>query len=160
MILWFAGMSFLLVWQVFRSPAIDYRMVMLGAVLPTAEVLTGGPRVLHTLIGSVALLTIVMLATRGHRLVRRRWLGLPIGTFLHLVLDGIWTRAHLFWWPFFGWAFGDGQSPELTRGAFAIVLEVAGAGALAWCWRRFGLDDRSRRDVFLRTGHLDCDLVG
>lgn len=159
MILWFAGLSFVLVWNVFRSPALDYRVVMLGAALPSAELVLGGPRVLHTLAGSVVLLTVVMLATQHRRLVRRRWLGFPIGTFLHLALDGTWTRTKLFWWPAFGWGFGPGQAPELSRGAFVVVMELAGAAALWWCWRRFGLDDRPRRAVFLRTGHLDRKLV-
>ena len=33
MILWFAGVSFVFVWWVFRSPALDYRLVMLGSIL-------------------------------------------------------------------------------------------------------------------------------
>ena len=36
MFLWFAGGSFVLVWLVFRSPAVDFRLVMLGAVLPVS----------------------------------------------------------------------------------------------------------------------------
>ncbi len=64
MILWFAGMSVVIVWQVFRSPALDYRLVMLGAVLPVGEIVFGGPRLLHTLLFAVVLLTVVMLATQ------------------------------------------------------------------------------------------------
>jgi hypothetical protein len=79
--------------------------------------------------------------------------------FLHLVLDGVWTRTDLFWWPAFGWGFGDERPPELSRGALVVVMELAGAAALWWCWRRFGLDDRTRRAEFLRTGHLDRKLV-
>src|SRR5690606_33158628 len=97
---WFAAAAFTIVVLVFSSPAIDYRLVALGAVLPVGEAAFGGPFVLHTLVGSVALLTIVVLATRGRRLVARQLIGLPIGTFLHLVLDGTWARTELFWWPF------------------------------------------------------------
>ena len=35
MFLWFVGLSVLIVWSVFRSPAADYRLVALGAVLAT-----------------------------------------------------------------------------------------------------------------------------
>ena len=42
------------------------------------------------------------MATRGRRLARRQWLGLPIGMYLHLVLDLSWTRSQTFWWPFLG----------------------------------------------------------
>src|SRR5262245_28306586 len=116
MFLWFAGASFVIVWAVFRSPALDYRLVMLGAVLPVGEAAIGGPWLLHTLVGGVALLAIVMLATRGRRLVRRRWIGLPIGVLLHLALDGTFMRADLFWWPFLGEALGSDGVPEWERG--------------------------------------------
>lgn len=160
MILWFAGMSVALVWLVFRSPALDYRLVALGAVLPVGEVVLGGARVLHTLVASVALLGLVMLATRHRRLLRRRLIGLPIGLLMHLVLDGIWTTSAVFWWPFLGWSFQGTPVPELDRPLAAVVLlEVLGAGAIVWCYRTFGFDDPERRRQFVRTGHLPRDLV-
>jgi hypothetical protein len=156
MILWFAGVSFVFVWWVFKSPALDYRLVMLGSVLPLGEVVFGGPRVLHTLVGPVALLAVVMLATQKRRLVRRRWIGLPIGLLMHLALDGVWTRADVFWWPFLGWSFGTAGLPELDRPVGVVVLlELAGVIGLAWAYRSFGLDRPGPRDRFLRTGQLD-----
>lgn len=156
MILWFAGVSFVFVWWVFRSPALDYRMVMLGSILPVGEVVFGGPRVLHTLVAAVALLGVVMLATQKRRLVRRRWIGLPIGLLMHLVLDGIWTRASVFWWPVFGWSFGDDGVPEVGRPlAIILLLEAVGVGCLVWAWRTFDLDQPGPRRRFLRTGRLD-----
>jgi membrane-bound metal-dependent hydrolase YbcI (DUF457 family) len=148
-------MSVLGVVTVFQSPGIDYRLVMLGAVLPVAEGLLGHPWVLHTLLGAVVVLAVTMLATRRRRLLRRRLLGLPIGLFAHLVLDGVWTRSHLFWWPFLGRSFGRSQVPELSRGAFGVVLELAGALALGWCWQHFGLADATRRHRFITAGRLD-----
>src|SRR4051812_30314310 len=62
MFLWFLGVSFAAVWNVFRSPVLDYRLVMVGAVLPLAEIPFGGPKLLHTLAFSVGLLAAVMLA--------------------------------------------------------------------------------------------------
>lgn len=160
MLLWFVGPAIAIVWIVFRSPAFDYRVVVLGALLPTVEVALGGPRVLHTLLGAVVALVAVMLLTRGRRLVRRRWLGIPIGMFLHLALDGSFTRAELFWWPFLGTDFGSGGVPELDRPIAAIlVLEAMGALACIWCWRTFGLDDPGRRTAMLRTGQVDRSLV-
>ena len=161
MLLWFAGMSVVIVWNVFRSPALDYRLVMLGAVLPVGEVLLGGPRLAHTLLFAVVLLCVVMLATRRRRLLRRRLISLPIGILMHLVLDGVWALADVFWWPAFGWGFPDGPLPELDRPLGVIVLlDLIGIAALAWCWRAFGFGDRRRLDGFLRTGHLPRDLVG
>lgn len=160
MLLWFVGPAVAIVWMVFRSPMADHRMVAVGALLPLLEALTGGPRVLHTLLGAVVALGVVMLATRGRRLVRRRWLGIPIGLFLHLVLDGAFTRAELFWWPFLGFDLGGGGLPELDRPLGVILLlEVLGAGACWWCYQAFGLADRRRRDRFLRTGQIDRALL-
>jgi hypothetical protein len=160
-LLWFVGGSFLAVWLVFRDPAIDHRLVIAGALLPdVVDAPTGGASVGHTVLGSVVLLTVVMLATQGRRLLRRRLLALPIGTFLHLVLDGAWTDTELFWWPAFGLDLGDVALPSIERGLANIPLEVAGLAMVVWAWRRFQLGDPERRSYFLRTGRLGRDLVG
>ena len=155
MLLWFVGLAVVLVWVVFQSPALDVRFVAAGAVLPLLDVLTGGPWVLHTLLGSVGLLVVVMLATRERRLLRRQLLGLPIGTFFHLVLDGAWTRSELFWWPFLGGRAFDGPLLESDRPAVLLVaMEAAGGLALWWAWRAFGLADPVRRRELQRSGRL------
>jgi membrane-bound metal-dependent hydrolase YbcI (DUF457 family) len=154
LLLWFVGGSWLLVHAVFQSPALDYRMVAVGALLPLLDGVTGGAWVLHTLLFSVGLLGVVMVATRRRRLVRRRWLGLPIGTFMHLVLDGVWTNSTVFWWPFLGYSFDGAPLPEVDRGALSVVLELVGVAAIAWCWRRFGFDEPRVRRHFLATGNL------
>ena len=160
MFLWFLGVSVAFVFLVFRSPALDYRLVMLGAVLPLGEVAFGGPRLLHTLVCTVVILAVVMLATRDRRLVRRRWISLPIGMMMHLVLDGVWAQTAVFWWPFFGWSFGTEPLPELDRGfGVILLLEAIGLAALVWCFTSFGLRDPQHRDTFLRTGHLPRDLA-
>jgi len=93
-------------------------------------------------------------------LLRRRLISLPIGLMMGLVLDGAWATKDVFWWPFFGWAFPGGGLPELERGpGVTVVLELLGAAALAWCWMAFGWSDRQNRELFLRTGHLNRDLV-
>ena len=162
MFLWFAGLAFVLVWTVFKDTAIDYRLVMAGALLP--DVVDGlvaqGPRVLHTLVFSVGLLVVVMLATRGRRLARRRLLAIPIGTFCHLLLDATWTREVTFWWPFLGRTLGGDGLPSLERPVpVLIALEVVGLLALVWCHGRFRLGEPERRQEFLRTGRLGRDLA-
>lgn len=152
--MWFVGASVVVVWQVFRSPALDYRTVVLGAVLPLLDGLAGGPRILHSLLGAVVALAATMVLTRRRRLARRRWLGVPIGMFLHLVLDGVWTNGRVLWWPLLGWSFGASGLPELQRGALGLVLEALGAAALWWCWTTFGLRDPRRRRDLVRTGRL------
>ncbi len=155
MFFWFAAFAVLVVLAVFDSPAMDYRFVVLGALAPTVDVVIGAPLVLHTLLGSVAALVIVTLATRGRRLSARRLVGVPIGLFLHLVADGTWSRAELFWWPFLGLdALGDGTVPERAHLGLSLVLEVAGLAGLAWIVQRFSLTDRAARQRFLRSGRL------
>jgi hypothetical protein len=158
-LIWFVVMSVVLTWWVFQSPALDYRMVALGSVLPLAELPFGaGP--LHSLAAPTLVLAVVMLVTRGRRLVRRRWLGLPIGMYLHLVLDLAWTRSGTFWWPFLGWDLGPGTAFELERGLWTLLMELVAVVVGVWAWRRFGLDDAARRRRFLRTGQLDRELLG
>ena len=159
MIIWFAVLSVVLTWAVFQSPALDYRLVALGAVLPVVEVPFGaGP--MHSLIFATAGLVVVMLATTKRRLVRRRWLGLPIGLYLHIVLDFAWGRTETFWWPFLGVEFSPGPAPELSRGFLSLLLDVVGLAVGWWAYRRFGLDDPERRSRFVHTGQLDRSIMG
>ncbi|HEX7276415.1 MAG TPA: metal-dependent hydrolase [Acidimicrobiales bacterium] len=155
MILWPAGLALVLVWMIFRDPAIDYRLVVVGALLPdVVDAPFGGTRVLHTVLASVVLLAGVMLATRHRRPLRRRLLAVPIGTFLHLVLDGMWTRTETFWWPFLGRRL-EGDLPFLDRPVAVLVAqELAGAVALAWLWREWNLANPQVRGNLLRTGRL------
>ena len=161
MFLWFAGMAFVLVWTVFKDTAIDYRLVMVGALLPdVVDVWFGGAAVLHSLAFSVAALVIVMGATGGRRTARRRLLALPIGTFCHLVLDAMWARTSTFWWPFLDGGFDGGGLPSLDRPAGLLVaLEIVGAVGLWWCIGRFRLFEPERRSLFVRTGRLGRDLA-
>jgi hypothetical protein len=71
----------------------------------------------------------------------------------------MWTRTDAFWWPFTGLAWSDERLPELSRGALNVILELAGAAVLWWCWTRFRLGEPARRARFLRTGRLDRDVA-
>ena len=159
MVLWFVGPSILIVWAVFRSPSADYRLVAVGSLIPLLELPVGEPRLLHALAGASAALVLVMLAARGRRVVQRRWLGVPIGMLLHLVLDGAWADADAFWWPFLGVEWSTAELPEIGRGAFNIVLELIGGAVCWWLYRRFRLDEPARRADFLRTGRVGRDIV-
>ena len=78
MVLWFAGTAFLTAWLVFRDPSFDYRLVMLGAVLPDAvDACFGGAAVMHSVVTSVVLLVVVMLVTIHRRSLRRHLIALP-----------------------------------------------------------------------------------
>ncbi len=160
MFLWFLGTAFLATWLVFRDPALDHRLILVGAILPDLlDGPTGHAGVAHSLFASAALLVVVVVATRGRRPLRRALVALPIGTFLHLVFDGIWASREVFWWPLAGTALGDAELPSIARGLADVPLELAGAAVLVWAWRRFRLAEPERRRTFLRTGRLGRDLV-
>src|SRR6476659_41154 len=109
MVLWYAAGSVFAVWNVFQSAGLDFRAVALGALLPLLVDLPSGHQAYgHPLIAPVAALVCVMLATsgHGHRLLRRRVIGLPIGWFCGLVLSGAFASQRVFWWPAFGRGFG------------------------------------------------------
>lgn len=160
MLLWFVGPSILIVWSVFRSPAADYRVVALGALIPLLEVPIGEPRLLHSLLGASLAMALVMVGARGRRLVQRRWLGLPIGMLLHLVLDGAWADTRAFWWPALGTSWSTSELPVLGRALPAsVALELVGVAACVWGWRRFRLHEPERRALFLQTGRVGRDIV-
>lgn len=154
MFVWYLATAAVGVWAVFDSPALDYRLVMLGGVLPVAEVALGRPGPLHSLLVAVLVLAVVMAVTQGRRLVRRRWLGVPIGLFAYLVFSATWADTDAFWWPLTGLGLSDADPPELARGALSVLLEVIGLALGLWWYRRVGLDDPRNRRQFRETGQL------
>jgi fumarate reductase subunit D len=155
MIFWFAAGSVFLVWNVFQSPGLDMRAVAVGALLPVVlDAPFAEQAYAHALLAPIVVLTVVMLSTmgRGHRLLRRRLLGIPIGWFCGLVLAGSWAHREVFWWPL----FGAGRAHVALFPPIGVVLveELIGILAALWCYYRFGLGDRKRREQFLRYGRV------
>ena len=161
MFLWFVGTVVVAVWFVFRDPAFDYRLLVVGVVLPAVvDAFFGGARVVHSLTFSVALLAVLMLATSGRRPIRKMLLGLPVGTLLHLVFTGAWTNTTVFWWPFGGWSFDDAPHPVAERGWFNLPLEIAGLVLCWWVVRTARLQDPDARARFRSTGQLSLPVQG
>ena len=154
MLLWFAGLAVVGVWAVFRDPALDYRLVVAGALTPDAAHVLGVPY-LHSVVAWALVLVAVMTGTRHRRTLRRRLLAIPIGGLAHLVLDATWTHAPAFWWPFLGADLVARGVPSLDRPAAVVALqEMVGVAALAWCWHRFGLRHAGPRRAFIAEGRL------
>ena len=153
MLLWFVATAVLTVGAVFRDPRFDHRLLVVGSVLPLADAALGA-RVLHSVVVSIAVLVVVMLATSRGSDRRRTLLGLPIGMFLHLVFDASWNDTATFWWPLTGLAPPDGALPIVRHGWWGVALEAVGVVACAWLWRANGLGDAARRRRFLADGRL------
>jgi hypothetical protein len=153
-LLWCTGVSIVIVVFVFQSVGVDYRLVAIGSLLPLlVDVPLRRLAFGHSLIVTVGLLVVVMVATIGRpRLLRRRLLCLPIGAFCGLVLSGAWTDADVFWWPFTGVSI---PHVALFPAPGVVALEeVAGLAAWAFVVVRFGLVDQPARAEFLKTGRL------
>lgn len=154
MVLWFVGTSVLAVWWVFRDPTFDYRLLIVGSVLPTIDRVAVPEAPLSSVVVAVAVLVVVMVATAGRKPIRRTLLGLPIGLFLHLVAAGAWQDPSTFWWPLAGTGPADGVHPTFGRGWWILPLEVAGLVMCVVVWRRGDLGSPQRRTEFVRSGRL------
>jgi len=153
-LLWYVGVSVLLVANVFKSAGVDYRLVAVGSLLPLVVDLPVGHTAFgHTLLFPVVLLGVVMLATIGRpRLLRRRLICIPIGVFCGLILSGAFTNSDLFLWPLGGTTFPD----DALLPAWWVVLieELAGLAACWWVVGQFDLYLPAPRHELLRTGRL------
>ncbi len=155
MLTWYAAGAVFGVWNVFQSNGIDVRLIALGSLAPLlVDAGFGAQRYGHTLLAPVVALVVVMLATagRGHRLLRRHLIGIPIGWFCGIALSGAFTHQHTFWWPALGTDFDHASLlPPLP---WALAFEALGLLAVRWCWVRFGLADPARRRMLWRTGRV------
>ena len=154
MFFWFIGTAVVTIGFVFRDPTFDNRLLIVGSVLPGLDIVFGGARALHSMTVSIALLALVMLATKRGSLRRKTLLGLPIGMILHLVFDAAWNDTATFWWPFTGLEFDDVGIPIVDRGIVSVMLEAVGIALCVWLWRTNGLSDATRRSRFLADGRL------
>lgn len=162
------GLSALIVYVTLGRRRIDYRAVLLGAVLPDlidglADVFvyegTSGRGAAHSLL-VVVLVAVVVLGFGGAR--RLAVFGIPVGWLLHLVGDGMWNAPRTFLWPAFGTAFSDAPAEPYSWDLLTDPLahlstwgaEAAGALLLAWFWVAFGLGHGDRFRQFLRDGAL------
>ena len=121
MLFWFVGTSVASVWSVFRDPKFAYRWVIVGALVPMFSVVT-----------VVGVLTAVMLLTIGKKAVRKNFLALTIGLFLHLVFDGAFLNTEMFWWPLAGLSIDGYDIPLVERGFLNIPFEIVGVGLILW----------------------------
>ena len=134
MLLWFVGVSWFAVWNVFRDPRFPFAAVAAGAVLPDAiGLVVGRAAPSHSaVVVSVAMLATVA-ATVGRRSLRKVLIAGAIGSLLHIVFDFSAGDAGVFWWPVSGVPLPDRPIPSLDRPlAVNVVLEVVGVLLIGW----------------------------
>jgi hypothetical protein len=120
-----AGAIFLFRW-IFRDPKVDWRLLVLGSVLPDVVdfgvgLFVGGltvERVGHSLLVPTLIAVGILLSTRRGRR-RRHLMTLIVAWLFHLVLDGIWLEGKVFLWPFLGLEL----APELAGSIWSRAAE-------------------------------------
>lgn len=162
------GIAAAIVYVTIGRRRVDYRFILLGAVLP--DVIDGvgclfygcggGRGVAHSLLADVAVTVLIILLLRGE--TRLAVFGIGVGWLLHLVADGMWDAPKTFFWPVAGTGFAATPAEPYSWDLFTDPLshlgtwggELAGVALLAWFYVAFGLGDPARRSRFLRDGHL------
>jgi inner membrane protein len=163
------GIAALIVYVTLGRRRIDYRFVLLGAVLP--DVVDGvlgtflfeGPAgrwIAHSLLAVIVVTIAIVVLFRGER--RLAVFGLGVGWLLHLVGDGMWNAPKTFFWPAFGTEFAT-----MPREPYSVDLlthplshlgtwggEFVGLLILVWFWVAFRLGDGGRFRTFARDGYL------
>ncbi len=169
MILWHLGLATLIVYVTLGRRRIDYRFILLGAILPdivdpvVGLVVAQGPSgrgVAHSILAVVVVSVAIIVGLRGE--TRLAWFGLGVGWLLHLVGDGMWSSPETFFWPAFGNTFSATPAEPYSWDLFVHPLdhlstwagELVGFAILVWFWVAFELGRDGRARLFLRDGYL------
>jgi membrane-bound metal-dependent hydrolase YbcI (DUF457 family) len=168
MFFWYLGVGCALLLLTLGPRRIDYRLALLGLVLPLGDVLIrilaypnsrlGVHLYLHTFVFALVLALVVMTALRGA--TARRWFVVPMATVIHLLLAGMLGDPVGLFWPLLGSHFAnlpDGvhlASRVLPLSGVDVLKELLGIAALLYIAFAFGLDKPGPRKGFLRSGTL------
>ena len=163
------GVAALITYVTLGRRRIDYRFILVGAVLPDiVDPVLGlfwfdGPAgrwVGHSLAAVLAVTLAVILLARGQR--RLAWFGLGVGWLLHLVADGMWQAPFTFLWPAFGLRFSQAPAEPYSWDLLADPVahwttwagEIVGLVLVAWFFVAFRLGEEDRLRLFLKDGYL------
>lgn len=177
MLFWHLGVTSAIVFLTLGRRRIDYRVVMLGSILPDLIDKPIG-RIFfqsyfqtsrlfgHTFLFDVVLVLGIQLVLRGK--TARRWFVLPIGSLIHLALDSMWNLPVTLFWPLFGTRF----PPEPAANYWLEVMkrplqypgyafqELTGLCILLYMAWAYGLFRKTAFIRFVRSGALEDDKRG
>jgi len=168
-ILWHLGTTAAIVYVTLGRRRIDYRFILLGAVLPDLVdgvlglFLFEGPAgrwAGHSILAVIVVSVAIILGLRGER--RLSAFGIGVGWLVHLVGDGMWNAPETFLWPAFGSDFSSSPAEPYSWDLLLHPLEhlstwgaeALGAALLAWFWVAFELGSDDRFRLFMRDGYL------
>jgi len=169
MLLWHLGIATLIVYVTLGRRRIDYRMILIGAVLP--DLVDGvlglflfdgrtGRWIAHTVLAAIVVTVVIILGFKGD--TRQSLFGLGVGWLLHLVADGMWQAPQTFLWPAFGGEFATSPREPYSWDLFTDPIahlttwggELIGLSILIWFWVAFRLGEDHRFRLFLSDGYL------
>ena len=161
MFFWFIGTAVVTVWLVFRDPAFDYRLLIVGAVAAgtAGRARSVGARVLHSVTFSVA-------AARGAD-ARHRWAssrsarccsGCPSAHCCTWSSPGRGRTRRVFWWPFGGFSFDGARIRSQPAVGGTCRSNWSGLALCWWVVRQADLRDPERRAAFWHTGRLSLPI--
>lgn len=176
MFFWHLGITAVVVFATLGRRRIDYRVVLVGSILPDLidkpvgrlffeDVFQNSRLFGHTLLFSVVLLFGIQLTLRGA--TARRWFILPIACMIHLGLDAMWNDPVTLFWPLFGSNFpvvpvGNYWLEVLLR-PFShpaeLLKELVGLASLSYLAVAFGMFNKEALKTFLKTGELPAARV-
>lgn len=153
-----------------RMRAIDYRMVIIGSMLPDIIDKPLGIYLLADEIGNGriyghTLLFLLLIVTAGILLYYFR--GIPAlllisaGTFAHLALDQMWQNPRTLFWPILGIEFERHETGEWLGGLFETLTSnpsvyipeiIGGLIVAAFAWH---IIKKRRFAVFITTGKIN-----
>lgn len=171
MLFWHLGITAAVVFATLGRRRIDYRVVLVGSILPDIidkpigrllfESIFHNSRLFgHTILFSVVTLFGVQVVLRGTS--ARRWFILPIACVIHLALDAMWNDPVTLFWPLFGLEFpivpvGNYWLEVLLRPfehPVELLKELVGLAALLYLAFAFAMFDHGVLKRFLRSGEL------
>ena len=152
----------------------DIRFLAVGAVLADAIDLPVGilawstfqtPRLVgHSMVFAIAVMVVVGTFTRRGP-IRKKWILLAVGLFLHLALDAMWRFPETLWWPFFGWDFAPSGFATFSSYAGSVLTsptmwlgELAGFAYLVFLWRKSHLSSSEAWKRFVSTGVVSARI--
>lgn len=169
MILWHLGIAAALTYVTLGRRRIDYRFVLVGAILPDAldgliglfvDLNPSGRGPAHSLLAVIVVALAIVVGFSGE--TRLSVFGIAVGWLTHLVADGMWGAPETFLWPAFGSEFATAPPEPYSIDLFSHPFdhlaiwggELFGIAVLAWFWVAFRLGEHDRLRLFLRDGYL------
>lgn len=171
MFFWYLGVGSALLLVTLGPRRVDYRLALVGLVLPVLVdvplrlLVVHGRRLgvhlyAHTFLFPVVLALAIMFVLRGA--TARRWFVIPMAVVVNLLLAGMLGDPVGLFWPMLGTHFAQLPSGAtlagviLPLGGWAVVRELVGLAVLGYVAVAFQLGRAGPRREFLRTGTLSA----